>query len=368
MQTTSATRTLHKRPRQATRCAGSKAQPSTLLTATPVANGFLRHSFMPMYKSAHGMPEQSAVERDFFKSLSYLTKHYRLNLTGYRSLPYPHNILMAEREVNRKLRVKGRHRELLIVEQENAETCLVVKETFNHDFGLYYIPVMPIYDLWHNPEFVHCAELLTAICAYLYAEAGIDYYRDDDTYMFHNYEFLEEWVNERAFEAEDEEDYCIQKADWENAKIQGDFIQEKMMAKGFRQSLDSLIANFQATSEFEKKCLKVAVETWGLWQSFPDMNLYKHANLQDYEPDCYEDDYIGMHEYFSFVGSVRDSISDDLKNMVNDDFNERMRYQEPEIITFFNEPQTVHYTDELAYEDRLLCLIDDLCTVLYYKP
>ena len=98
------------------------------------------------------------------------------------------------------------------------------------------------------------------------------------------------------------------------------------------------------------------------------MNLYKHANLQDYEPEDYDDDYIGMHEYFSFVGSVRDSISDDLKNMVNDDFNERMRYQEPEIITFFNEPQTVYYTDELAYEDRLLCLIDDLCTVLYYKP
>jgi hypothetical protein len=367
METTSATRTLYKRPRQATRCTGSKAQPPQVIPAEPVTNGFLRHSFMPMYQPATELPKRSVVERDFFKSLSHLTKHYGLDLTGYGSLPYPYNVLMAERETSRKLRAKGRYRQLLVVEQEDTHTCLVVKETFSHDFGLYYIPVMPIYDLWQNPQYVQCAELLTAVCAYLYAEAGIDYYRDDDTYMFNNYEFLEDWIRERQEEADDEEDYNRQQFDYDNAKLQGDFIQEKMMAKDFRQSLDSLMANFYAVSEFEKKCLKVAETAWQLWQAFPDMNLYKNANLQDYEPEDYDDNYVGMHEYFSFIGSVQDSISDDLKNMVNDDFNERPRYQEPEIVTFFNEPKTA-YTDELAYEERLLALIDDLCTLLYDKP
>ncbi|GAC1310315.1 MAG: hypothetical protein NVSMB24_27310 [Mucilaginibacter sp.] len=319
-----------------------------------------------MYQPATELPKQSAVEGDFFKSLSHLTKHYGLNLTGFRSLPYPYNVLMAEREVKRKLKAKGRYRQLLVVEQDDTHTCLVIKETFSHDFGLYYIPVMPIYHLWQDSQYTHCAELLTAVCAYLYAEAGIDYYRDDDTYMYNNYEFLEEWINERL-EDEGEEDGNRQKNDWDNAKLQGDFIQEKMMATGFRHSLDSLIANFHAISEFEKKCLKVGENAWKLWQAFPGMNLYKHANLQDYEPDDYDDNYVGMHEYFSFIGSVQDSISDDLKNMVNDDFNERPRYQEPEIVIFFNEPKAV-YTDELAYEDRLLTLIDDLCTLLYYKP
>ncbi|MES2060469.1 MAG: hypothetical protein V4456_01015 [Bacteroidota bacterium] len=322
---------------------------------------------MPMYLPATELPTQSPVEGDFFKSLSHLTKHYGLNLTNYRSLPYPYNVLMAEREANRKLKAKGRYRQLLVVEQEDTHTCLVVKETFSHDFGLYYIPVMPIYDLWQNPHYAQCAELLTAVCAYLYAEAGIDYYRDDDTYMFNNYEFLEDWIRERQEEADDEEDYNRQQFDYDNAKLQGDFIQEKMMAKDFRQSLDSLMAHFCAVSEFEKKCLKVAETAWKLWQAFPDMNLYKHANLQDYEPEDYDDNYVGMHEYLSFIGSVQDSISDDLKNMVNDDFNERPRYQEPEIVTFFNEPKTA-YTDELAYEERLLALIDDLCTLLYDKP
>jgi hypothetical protein len=185
--------------------------------------------------------------------------------------------------------------------------------------------------------------------------------------MFRNYECLEEWIDERALEADDEDDFCRQKYDYESAKLQGDYIQEKMMEKGFRQSLASLIANFCAVSEYEKQCLKIAQTTWELWQSFPDKNLYQNANLQNYEPEDYDDDYVGMHEYFSFIGSVQDGISDDLKNMVNDDFNERCRYQEPETVTFFNEPQK-SYTDQLAYEERLLNLIDDLCTLLYNKP
>lgn len=322
---------------------------------------------MPLYKPAHDLPKGLGIERDFFQSLSILEKHYGLQLTDYRSLPYPYKVLMAEREAKRKLKTKRRYRALQVVQEDNGQTFLTVTETFDSDFGLYYIPVMPIYDLWQNPEHAHCGELLTAVCAYLYAEAGIDYYRDEDTYMYRNYEYLEEWINERAFEADDEEDYCRQKYDYGQAALQGDYIQEKMMTNGFRHSLGSLIANFNAVTAFEKQCLTVAKTTWELWQAFPEHNLYKHASLQGYEPEDYDDDYIGMHEYFSFVGSVRDSISDDLKTMVNDDFNERTRYQEPEIVTCFNHPKAV-YTDELAYEERLLKLIDDLCTLLYDKP
>jgi hypothetical protein len=366
METTSATRTLYKRPRQATRCTGSKAQPPQVITAEPVTDGFLRHSFMPMYHPATELPKRSVVEGDFFKSLSHLTKHYGLNLTNYRSLPYPYNILMAEKEANRKLKKKGRYRELLIVEQEDTHTCLTVKETFKNDFGLYYIPVMPIYDLWQRPDFAHCAELITAVCAYLYIEADVTYYRDEETYMFYNYEILEEWITEGKDDM-DEEDYTSQKAAYDNALSQGDFIQEKMMTTGFRQSLDSLIANFDAKSDFEKECLSVAQDCWELWQGFPGMNLFKHASLQDYEVEDYGDNYVAMHEYFSFVGSVNDSVSDTLRDMVNNDFNERSRYQEPEVITFFDEAK-LPYADELAYEDRLFALIDDLCTLLYHKP
>ncbi|MBS7565501.1 hypothetical protein KHS38_13900 [Mucilaginibacter sp. Bleaf8] len=319
-----------------------------------------------MYAPAPELPSRSATERDFFKSRSYLGNHYGLELTDFRSLPYPYNVLMAERELHCKLRVKDKYRHLTITAQENGEVCLTIAETFDEDFCLYYIPVMPIYQLWQNEAHVPCAELLTAVCAYLYAGAGISYYRDEDTYMYSNYEVMEDWINDDWNDGEEDE-YALEKADLENAKLQGDFMQAKMMEPRFRQSLDCLITHFNAVSEFEKDCLAVAHTCLQLGKDFPDANLFQHASLQDYEVEDYQDNYVGMQEYISFIGSVNDHLSERLKSMVNDDFNERARYQEPETITCFNRVQSA-YTDELAYEQRAFGLIDDLCTLLYRKP
>jgi len=324
------------------------------------------HSFTPMYQPAPELPERSATERDFFKSRSYLKNHYGLQLTDFHSLPYPYNILLAEKELHRKLRAKDKYRHLKIIEQDNSEVSLTIAESFDDDFCLCYVPVMPIYDLWQNEVHIACAELVTAVCAYLYAEAGICYYRDEDTYMYYNYEALEDWIKDDWGDGEDDS-YELERQALENAKMQGDFMQAKMMATGFRQRLDSLIANFKAVSSYENECLQVAKDCLNIWQDFPKSNLFQHASLQDYEVEDYEDNYVGMHEYISFIGSVNDNLSERLKQMVNDDFNERSRYQEPEIITFFNEPQPA-YTDELAYEYRVMKLIDDLCTLLYRKP
>jgi hypothetical protein len=319
-----------------------------------------------MYLPAPELPGEAATEPGFFQSRSYLGQHYGLALSDYSSLPYPYNVLMAERELHRKLRVKDKYRHLHILEQENGQVCLSVSETFDEDFCLFYIPVMPIYDLWQNEAHVPCAELLTAVCAYLYAGANISYYRDDDGYMYYNYEALEEWISDDWGDGEDDS-YVHEREAFERAKLQGDFIQAKMMATGIRQSLESLIANFRAVSAFEKDCLTLAGDCLRLWQDFPEGNLFKHASLHEFEAEDDEDHYIGMHEYISFVGSVTDELSERLRMMVNDDFNERSRYQEPEVINLFNEAQAA-YTDELAYEFRTFRLIDDLCTLLYRKP
>jgi len=325
-----------------------------------------------MYEPARELPEKKATEGDFYKSLSYLKKHYGLDLCTYRNLPYPYNILMAEREVNKKLKSKTRYRELLILKQEDNQISLTVKETFKREFGLYYVPVMPIYEMWQKPEQQACAELLTAVCAYLHIEAGISYYREEDTYMYYNYEILNDWIEDDQGDME-EGDYERQKHALDKAKKYGDFILEKMMANGFRQSLDSLIANFQAVTEFEKTSLEIAVNTWKLWQTNPETHLYKHGNNpcngeEMNEDDYYNDDnFVGLNEYIGFIGSTNDVMSDTLFNIVNNDFNERPAFQEPQINTFFNEPMPA-YTDQLAYEDKLLELITDLCTLLYNQP
>jgi hypothetical protein len=366
MEITSANRKNRPRPRPVARCAGGQAKPAALRTGTTAADGFLRHSFTPMYQPARDLPERSVTERDFFKSRSYLGEYYGLELADFRPLRYPYNILMAEKELRRKLRGKDKHRHLKIVEQDNAEICLTVEETFDEEFCLIYIPVMPVYDLWQNKAHVPCAELLTAVCAYLYAEAGISYYRDEGEYMYSNYEALEDWLTDDWGDA-GENSYEREKEALENANTQGDFMQAKMMESGFRQSLHRLIADFQAVSDYERDCLAIAQCCLQLGKDFPNANLFQHASLQEYEVDDYDDNYVGMHEYISFIGSINDHLSDRLRTMVNDDFNERCHYQEPEIITFFNEPKD-QYIDQLAYEHRAMQLVDDLCTLLYRKP
>jgi hypothetical protein len=262
---------------------------------------------------------------------------------------------------------------VLIIAQDDNRTCLKVKESFNREFGLYYIPVMPLYRMWHTPEQQACAELLTAVCGYLYVEAGLSYYRDEDTYMFYNYEILNDWV-EDDMGGMDEGDYKKQKSALDNAKTYGDFIQAKMVTKDFRQSLDNLIANFKAVTKFERDSLAIAQKTWELWQANPDKNLYSHANNPaltneaDEEDDYYADNnFVGMDEYIGFIGSTNDMNSDSLFRMVNDDFNERPSYQEAQVTTVFNEPMPF-YTDQMVYTDQLLELITDLCTLFYYEP
>ena len=364
METTSATRPLRKRPRPATRRAGSKAGPPALSTARPAANGFLRHSFTPMYQPAAELPDRKVAERDFFTSLSYLKKHYRLDLTECRSLPYPYNILMAERELLGKLKTKGRRRELLISQQEDNGIYLTVKETLSYPIAMYYIPVMSLYELWQQTEHQHCAELLTAVCAYLYNEAGVTYYRDEGTYLYYNYEILEDWL---ADDRGDEDDYCKQKTALAGARLQGDFIQEKMSATGGCQNIDNLITGFRAVTGFERDCLKVVEVCLKLQQSYPNAEFFKHAGLPDDEAEDYDDDYVTMQEYISFIGSTSDIVSDSLLDMVNSDFNERGGCQELKITTLFNEPKSV-FIDELAYGCHVLGLIDDLCTLLNRKP
>lgn len=271
---------------------------------------------------------------------------------------------MATKAADREIAVSGRKRELFIVDHENGSFGLSVQERFPRDFALYYIPVAPLYNLWHKTETIATAELLTAVFAYLYAEAGISYYRDEDTYMSYNYEMLDQWVEDCRAEEPDSEDYTIQRKQLDEAITCGDFVQEKMMETGFRQSLPQLIGAFLPQNDFEREVLRIAKNTLAIWQTYPKANLFTHAS----EPETDEDDYgygnyVGMHEYIGFVANLDNSIGDTLIETVENDFNERLHMQEPQLLTHFTQPQEA-YTDELAYEQAVLSLIADLCTLL----
>jgi len=366
METAPANRSIHRRSEQAQRHSGSTQRPNPLRSAGTPADGFLSHSFAPKYTPAAELPGRMQTEKDFFRSLSLLKKHYGINVPDFRSLPYPYNILMAKQQADKAVRINNRIREVAINALGDKSVCLTVRETFRQAYSLYYIPVIPVYRLWQKKRQQATAALLTAVCAYLYIEAGLSYYRDEDTYMYYNYEILKEWMVEA--EDEDRQSYQAQSKNMDEAERAGDFIQSKMMDKGLEKSWGEMIAAFRPKTAYQQEALTVARSAWDLAQTYPSCHLSQHAGAIQEDDDEYDyNQTVCMHESIGFVGSTTDALSETLFSMTENDFNERMHAQEPELLTYFNEANPA-YTDELAYEEGALQLIDDLTTLLLKQP
>jgi hypothetical protein len=174
METTSANRRIRTGLEQAARYSGGQEQHAEKRTAQPAAYGFLNSSFAPRYIPAEVLPNRRETVRDFFKSLTHLKKHYRIRLDDFSSLPYPYNILLTKDKVSKAITKQHRQREVFIVEEEQ-QISLSVKEGFRRDYSLYYIPVVPIYRLWQQPEHVPVAELGVSEICYTLFRGKIDH-------------------------------------------------------------------------------------------------------------------------------------------------------------------------------------------------
>lgn len=317
---------------------------------------------MPKYQAAQALPKRSTAERDYFRSLAYLRQHYGLNLVSRRSLPYPYNVLVSAQELRAALAVADRVRELFLIRQESGSVSVSVRERIGRAYFAYYIPVVPLYQLWQQPRETATAQLLTAVFAYLHREAGIAYYREADTYMACNYEILSEWVEEG--EEEEAGAYAQQREDQRLAELAGDFVQARMKEPGLLSRLPDLIAAFKPETPEQLAALEVANTTLALFRQYPGASLFAHASeVNDDDEEYGYHSAIYMHEYIGFAASTSGALGEMLMEMVENDFNERSGEQEPELVTHFHQqPET--YRDELAYERAVFALIGDLCTLL----
>ena len=66
MQTLSAIKPIRKRPRPTARCKGSQDKQTSPCATGIIANGFLRHHFLPVFEPSPYLPEQSKVESSIF--------------------------------------------------------------------------------------------------------------------------------------------------------------------------------------------------------------------------------------------------------------------------------------------------------------
>ncbi|MEO7977674.1 hypothetical protein [Flavobacterium sp.] len=362
MQTIQTVRSMGRKHKQIARCTGSKKELKQFRSARPFADGFLRHSFLPLFEEGKKVPDQSQVERDFFNSLAILTRLYGFEVLNTTGKSYPYNILLAHANIQKQLNSLSRDIELSIM-QDDSSVKLATKHVYNTCNTLYYIPVLPLYKLLQDRKQKQTAELLLSVFAYLYHIAGIPYYREDTSCLYYHYECMEEWMID---ELEDEESEAGNSmiSELNKASYCGDVMHRKMYNPYHLNVFEKRISSYKFNNSFEKDCLSVAKQALALMLEYPACTIFQSTSNREFEND---EGIIRAEQYISFIADTDGLLYENIARVINDEFNECSEIEEPTLLQIYDsQNELTHKT--LDFEYRLFPLLNDLCTLLNNMP
>ncbi|MFH6943379.1 hypothetical protein [Flavobacterium sp.] len=363
MQTIQTVRGIHRKHKQASRCAGSKKEPKQFGSARPFTDGFLRHSFLPLFEMGKKVPDQFQVEKNFFASLALLSGLYGFRVMGTKDKPYPYNILLAHEDIQKQLNSLGRDIELSIMQEQNSSVKLATKHIYNTCNTLYYIPVLPLYRLLQNRKQKKTAELLLSVFAYLYHIAGIPYYREDISCLFYHYECMEEWIIDEL-EDEESEDGNSMISELNTASYYGDVMHRKMYNPYHLSVFEKRIGSYKFNNSFEKDCLNVAKQALTLMLEYPANTIFQNTSNEVFES---EEGIIRAEQYISFIAETDGQLYENIARVINDELNECSEIEEPTLLQIYDAQNELTHK-ALDFECRLFPLLNDLCTLLNNMP
>lgn len=350
---------------------GCEQEQVTLRSAGTAADGFLKYQFLPLCAENYDLPQDRGITEGVLNSLSFLTQYHPLEHLDVSGMAYPYNILLAHWNAERQLRKNGSNLELFIVEDETKEMKVATKQTASRSYSLYYIPVLPLYGLLKSRKNKPGAQLLLSVFAYLYHMARIPYYRDADSYLFYHYEIVEEWLDEEDGSI-DEEDLIFNREAHRKAEHGGDVIGRIIYHPAHLEQFSERITGTVPADAFEQGCLKVATDTFRLWQDYPDSDIFRHLNTPQSDEDDDDnrmgfDNTIRAGEYIHFIADTESSLYDSIQQNIDAELNEKMYWQEHTLVSVYDKNYSPN-ADSLDYENRLFILLDDLCYLLNKLP
>jgi hypothetical protein len=347
---------------------GRKRNPkgqTEIRTDSHVANGFLKASFLPklkISKSVQARTESGKTERDFYSSLSQLAAHYGIEPMQTRQHGYPYNISLALWDAQEKLKQTGSNWDSLQLVQDRMKTFFISEERYQTGSTLYYIPVMPLFEMLHDPKRKRTAHLLISVCSYLYHIADIPYYRQENSYLYWQYEMLSDWV--------EQDDQTDETEGYKNELRQAEWIGERIEQKIFNRTnltvFEQRLKGFTPMDDFERECWQSACNALALYTDYPDASIFRNAPKADEDPckesDDYEQETLSMDKYISFMASGKGWLYESLSESINNEFNEYRSIEEPIISKRFDGNPITGNT--LDFENRLFILLDDICYLL----
>lgn len=345
-------------------CEPSAERQAESCTNSNATNGILKCTFLPKLKMAQSVQACQKTERDFYKSLSNLSEHYRIEPMQTKDYGFPYNIALSMWDMQTKVKRTNINWNGFKLVQNSKKTFLASEEKYNVGTTLYYIPIVPLFKMLKDPERKKTAQLLLSVCSYLYHIADIPYYRQKDSYLYWMYEMHKDWV-EQDYETDATETYISELG---NAEYFGDRIEQKLFNRANLKFFEQRLSRFKSLDTFDKECWQVACNAFALYTEYPTASVFRNAPLHEEDPynDDYENGAIGMEKYISFIADTKGWLYESLIDSINNEFNEYAEMQEPTISKSFDGSKIT--ATNLDFENRLFALLDDLCTQLYdYK-
>ena len=332
-------------------------------TNSNATNGILKCTFLPKLKTAQSVEACQKTERDFYKSLSKLSNHYSIEPMQTKDFEFPYKMALAMWDMENKVKRTNSNWDGFRLVKDSRKTYFISEERYNTGTTLYYIPVVPLFKMLKDPKRKKTAQLLLSVCSYLYHIAQIQYYRQEESYLYWLYEMMNDWV-EQDEETEETESY---KSGLRNAEYIGEKMEQKLFNRSNLKVFEQRLNRFKSVDMFDKECWQVACNAFALCTEYPNTTIFSNATLPEKDPyDNDENEIIGMEKYISFIADTKGWLYESLSDTINNEFNEYGAMAEPTISKRFDGSEIP--TANLDFENRLFGLLNDLSGILYeYK-
>ena len=344
-------------------CKPSAERQAEVRTDSNATNGILKCTFLPKLKTAKSVQACQKTERDFHKSLSKLAEHHSIEPMQTQDFEFPYNIVLSMWDMETKVKRTNINWEGFKLIQDSKKTYFTSEERYNTGTTLYYIPVVPLFQILKDQKRKKTAQLLLSVCSYLYHIAQIPYYRQEESYLYWLYEMMNDWVEQDEETAETE----TNKRELRNAEYIGDKVEQKLFNLINLKVFEKRLNRFKSVDTFDSECWKIARNAFALYTEYPSENIFRNATLPEKDPyDNDENEIIGMEKYISFIADTKGWLYESLSDTINNEFNEYGAMEEPTISKRFNGSEIS--TANLDFEKRLFGLLNDLSGILYeYK-
>jgi len=336
----------------------SAERQAEIRTNSNATNGILKCTFLPKLKTAQSVQACQKTERDFYQSLFQLARHYNIEPMQTKDFDFPYNIVLGMWDIDTKLKRTHRNWDSLHLLQNSKKTILQSEERYDTGTTLYYIPIVPLYQMLQDKKRKKTAQLLLSVCSYLYSIANIPYYRQEDSYLYWIYEMHNDWI-------EDDCENEMQRSELRKAEIIGDKIEQKLFNSFNLTVFEQRLKEFKSLDAFDHECWHIACNVLVLYREYPNESIFRNAPFSEQDP--YEDDYenqtIGMEKYISFCAETKGWLYNSVTDCINNEFNEYGKMDEPTICKTFD-GRELNQTN-LDFENRLFNVLNNLCGLLY---